>query len=111
MTVWNVASIDDRPELELVRWRIMRTNLGDMHFVGCETLGHNGRVSSTITDFDPAVARGFTRSGRVYLLSGPSGFYPAAQYVWTRWCEVNKVSAFVDISLDAVPKSRDRISS
>jgi len=38
MTLRNVASTADRPEVELIRWRIVRRTSGDMHFVGCETL-------------------------------------------------------------------------
>jgi hypothetical protein len=110
MTVWNVASIADRPAVELIRWRIMRTNSGGMHFVGCETVDHNGRVSSAIAAFDAAARRGATRSGRIYLLSGPSGFHPAATYVWTRWCEFNKVTAYDDVSSDVMP-GRNRIGA
>lgn len=110
MTVRNVASIAERPEVELIRWRIMRTSSGDMHFVGCETLGHSGRVSSGIADFDATAGRGVTRSGRVYLLAGPSGFHPAAQYVWTRWCELSNVTEYGDVSSDAMPDRMDRSS-
>jgi hypothetical protein len=111
MAVRNAASVAERPQVELIRWRIMRTNSGDMHFVGCETLGHSGRVSSAIADFDATGCLGVTRSGRVYLLSGPSGFHPAAQYVWARWCEVNKVTAYEDLSLVVMPNAMDGSSS
>lgn len=110
MTVRNVASIADRPTVELIRWRIMQTSAGDMHFVGCETLGHKGRVSSAIADFDAAARRGVTRSGRIYLLSRPSGFHPAATYVWTRSCECNKVTAYRDVSSDVMPDATNTSS-
>jgi hypothetical protein len=76
MTVWSAAPVEERPEVELIRWRIFETCAGTRHFVCCETLGFCGRVSSAIKLFDAEELRGVTQSGRVYQLSGQSGFHP-----------------------------------
>jgi hypothetical protein len=69
MTVWSAAPVEERPEVELIRWRIFETCAGTRHFVGCETLGFCGRVSSAIMLFDVDTLRGVTTSRRVYQLS------------------------------------------
>ncbi|MGF6303346.1 MULTISPECIES: hypothetical protein [Paraburkholderia] len=76
--IWNVAPVDVRPEVELIRWRIMETDAGTRHFVGCETLHHSGQASSAIEQFDTDKRRGVTRSGRIsYWAHADSIFTPS----------------------------------
>jgi hypothetical protein len=57
-----------------------------------------GRVSSDVSLFDPMTLRGATRSGRVYQLVGPGVSAEDARYVWERWCELNDIASYTDIS-------------
>lgn len=107
MKITRASSVEVRPSVELIQWRIMRISSGACHLVGCETLGFSGRVSSAITFADLQTADVRTRSGRRYVLSGPPGFHPAADYVWTRWCALNKVRDFVEITYDCLESCLD----
>ena len=99
MTVMRASSVSIRPNVELIQWRVMEVSItGARHLVGCETLGFCGRVSSTIASFDIRTADVRTRSGRKYVLKGQPGFHPAAEYAWTRWCGLNHVEKFVEVT-------------
>ena len=102
MPVWGIGSIEEEPQVEIIAWRIMQTEKGTRHFVGCDPRDRSGRVSSAIQEFDPVARVGRTRSGRVYQLRGDSGFNANAEYVWGRWCEYNRVVTSEDVTASAL---------
>lgn len=105
MALWKTLPIEDRPQIVLVRWRIYEVLATDSvpatrHFVGYNCRDVEGRVSSAITTFDPQTLTGITNSGRIYSLSGDAGSDSDAQYVWQRWCILNSVTEFREISVE-----------
>lgn len=98
MSLWQLAPVSAEPEKTIDHWSIREDNEGELHFVGyCKQEG-GGVVSSAIQKFDPQTMRGITRSGRVYSLVGESGRDFDAEYVWFRWCVINKVTSWTDVS-------------
>ena len=98
MTVQRAADVAEWPTVELVQWRVMQTAAGTSHLIGCETVGFKGRVSSAIDSVNPVTGHVRTSSGREYELRGPPGFHPAAEYVWSRWCQLNQVVDSTDFT-------------
>jgi len=106
MTVWNVASVNEEPELVLEGWRVyeLKGVYGDAlsrHFVGTCSDG-SGRVSSGIQVFDATRRRGTTRSGRVYELTGRQGLGMNAEYVWNSFCRIHPVRDLRDVTDELV---------
>lgn len=97
MPVWRVAPVSDEPQLSLVHWKILEAQ-GARHFVGQDVRDFTGRVSTPVLEFDPALRRGTTQSGRVYQLVGPHGWSENAQYLWERFCEANNVASYSDVT-------------
>jgi len=102
--VWKTTSVDDTPVIELTRWQVMEvTPPGtDRHFVGYNQTEGEGRASSKIMVFDKATMTGKTRSGRKYKLVGESGMDGDALYTFNRWCSINGVESFKDVSEEYV---------
>lgn len=98
MALWSIASVAAEPEVSLARWRVLEIEDGTRHFVGADERDFSGRVSSAIVAFDQETLRGRTLSGRVYQLIGNPGRSDNADYVWQRWCEVNDVKSFSDVT-------------
>lgn len=102
MTVWNTRPVSEQPHVTLIQWSILETEKQERHFCGYCVENAEGRVSSAIRTFDPAIMRGITRSGRCYALDGPPGFNLAAAYVWDVWCRVNRVKRARDVTDEIV---------
>jgi hypothetical protein len=98
MPIWKIAPIEREPEVLLLQWRILETAAGTRHFVGRNQRDYSGRVSSDVSEFDHTSLRGITCSGRIYQLVGPDGWSADSQYVWERWCEVNDVTSYTDVT-------------
>lgn len=98
MAIWRARSIDDVPEVILVRWRVFETEGGERHFVGTRRDRWTGRVSSAIVEFDMTTRTGVTRSGRRYVLEGASGISVDANYTWAVWCRANGVVIYRDVT-------------
>lgn len=98
MPIWNLPSTSEVPEVTLSQWCILETDDGNRHFVGTDVLDMTGRVSSAVVAFDRVTLQGKTRSGRVYQLVGKEGWSSDAAYVWKRWCAVNEVKSFTDVT-------------
>lgn len=113
MPIWSVAPVEEDPEIVLIHWCVVEFPNGDRHFVGYNTSGREGRVSSLIVSFDPEKRCGVTQSGRVYSLSGPTGRHGDAQYVFARWCSYNAVkpedATMVDLGLGPEVARKDDI--
>ena len=107
MPLWKTRPVDEEPVIRLERWRILRTEAGSEHFVGFHSDGRYGRVSSDIEQLDPQARRGVTSTGRIYVLDGPSAWDAQAEYVWERWCGVNRILAYQDVTLALIPDAED----
>lgn len=111
MSIWKASSVDETPEVELSHWRIFeaRSPYWDgvtRHFIGYNITEGEGRVSSAITTFDLEKMQGITRSGRVYKLVGEPGWHTDAEFVWSRWCQINYVESQQDVTKEIVNESQ-----
>ncbi|QWV96464.1 hypothetical protein KP005_13925 [Geomonas nitrogeniifigens] len=99
---WKTPSVAEQPEVVIERWRILEVLegpcAGERHIVGYNRYDFEGRVSTAIVSYDPETRKCVTRSGRVYVLTGRSGYDPDGDYVWRAWSRVNRVGAQVDVS-------------
>ncbi len=107
MSIWTATSVNSVPEIELRSWSVFEVTSNEWedrtrHFVGYNVTECEGRVSSPIVQWDAATRRGVTASGRVYQLVGETGFNWDAQYVWSRWKDLNRITAaeLVELPLD-----------
>ena len=115
MPIWNIASVEDEPDLTICSWRIFEATYEDpsrqatRHFVGSRVDRSSSRVSTAIHSFDLASLRGVTKSGRTYQLQGGPGADRDAEYVWQAWASLNEVLAWREVTwlvfgLEAAPE-------
>lgn len=90
--------VSAEPQIELLRWSARALDDGDVHLVGWNVSSLEGRVSSTVTSFDAASSAVTTSTGRRYVLHGPPGSDPDAEYVWSRWRRINGVETWADVT-------------
>ncbi len=102
MPIWSVSPVTQEPEVLLSDWQIVEIPAGTRHFVGYNQGLREGRVSSTIVEFDPATRTGITESGRVDRLVGEPGEHQDALWTWTGWMRVNSVKSFQLVTLKAL---------
>lgn len=99
-SVWQPASAAQEPKTKLTQWRVYKvTNELEesIHFVGYA--GYEGRVSSSVKNYNPVAKTGVTQSGRVYELLHHSGHNGDAMYTFNRWCSrFPKDTKFTDIT-------------
>lgn len=105
MPTWNMPPVSQEATVTLCRWQIYRISMGGEHwdFVrGWDVANACGRCSTPVIEFDPANRRMITRSGRVYVLKGPSGLDEDAAYVFhSRFGVVPPAGArFDDVSME-----------
>jgi hypothetical protein len=106
MTVWNIDSIEKRPDVTLTDWAVFEVPLNGLdqpwtrHFAGWSCEDSQGQVGSAIRGFDPATGACVTKSGRVYRLQGRPGLSADAEYVWNRWKRIAGVEAERNITTD-----------
>jgi len=96
--IWTTVPVTEQPELTLEYWSVRQLPDGGRHFVGWCVENAEGRVSSSIMEFDAQTLRGRTASGRVYQLAGPPGRDPDAEYAWRRWTEINEELTWSDVT-------------
>ena len=77
--IWKTKPVPSQPRLRLASWRIMRTERGEIHFIGYAVDNHEGRISTAIESLDLAARTGVTSSGRLYELIGEPGRDPDAR--------------------------------
>lgn len=83
MSIWTVPDTNFEPDIVLTKWSVYYVPHKDKsYFVGWNLWGKEGRVSSSILDFDSKACVGKTSSGRTYLLKGNSSACMDAEYVW-----------------------------
>lgn len=92
------------PEIILSQWRVMLVGPSPtwdkktLHFVGFNVHTYDGRVGSQLVSYDHKTKTGITQSGRVYQLTGDSGYNGDAAYVWARWLELLKNPTHEDVT-------------
>ena len=104
--IWKTKPVASQPRLRLSSWRIMRTERGEIHFIGYAVDNHEGRVSTAIESLDLAARTGVTRSGRLYELIGEPGRDPDADYVWAMWARANGVIRAKDMTAELLSGER-----
>lgn len=109
MAIWTSRSIEEVPEVALVRWRVFETEGGERHFVGTRPDRGTGRVSSAIVEFDARTCVGITRSGRRYVLDGAPGASVEGELTWAGWCQVNRVTGYRDVTDELLTEARGRL--
>lgn len=116
MPFWTFGTIAEEPEVRLVHWRVLEASYVDpdmaatRHFVGADAADRTGRVSSSIQELDAVALRGVTQSGRAYGLLGESRYDSEAEYVWNKWCRINNVATWVDVTKDAFTNPCDAMA-
>ncbi len=100
--IHKVASVEDEPKIQLSHWSIRECDRKDgcltRHLVGYNMADNEGRVSSSIEEFDPDLLHVRTGSGRVYEMVGKSGTHINAEYVWERFLYLQHAENPVDIT-------------
>jgi hypothetical protein len=104
--IWKTQPVASQPRLRLASWRIMRTERGEIHFIGYAVDNNEGRVSTAIQSLDLAARTGVTSSGRLYELIGKPGYDPDADYVWAMWARVNGVKRAEDVTAEVLSRER-----
>ena len=94
------AGASKRPRVWLVRWHVMRTNLGTRHFVGHSVEDDTAYVSTPIVKYHVAKRTGVTSNGRAYTLVGPPGYDEEAEFVWCHYMRLWGVTDVVDVSAE-----------
>lgn len=113
MPFWTFGSIEQEPQVRLVRWRVLEASYVDKavpltrHLVGANAASGTGRVSSAIQQIDAGARRCLTRSGRAYGLVGDSRHDSEAEYVWKMWCSLNDVATWTDVTEASIPARDD----
>ena len=113
MPFWTFGSVEEEPQVRLVRWRVLEARYSDRdvpltrHLVGADATNGTGRVSSAIQQIDAGARRCLTRSGRAYGLVGDSRYDSDAEYVWDMWCGLNGVVTWTDVTEASIPARDD----
>jgi len=85
-SVWSTPPVDEEPVIHLSHWQVFDL-AGEFRFAGYHDAGQEGRLSTVIQAFDSQTLKAVTRSGRVYVLEGPAGSHPDAEWVLDRWLD------------------------
>ena len=103
-SVWETPPVDREPVIRLSDWKVIEVS-GELRLVGYHAAGFEGRLSSRIQRLDPSGKRVVTRSGRAYLLEGPAGSHPDADWVLDGWLHAQGKgrSDIRTVPLDEVP--------
>ncbi len=104
MPVWRIESIEERPEIVMLDWRVYEVRQADRtertrHIVGSAGRDDDGQSSSAIVQFDPETRCGLSERGRIYKLAGRgSGLGVSADYVWSTWKRKTGAQDVVDVT-------------
>jgi hypothetical protein len=104
--IWKTEPVGSQPRIRLSNCRIMRTERGEIHFIGYAVDDYEGRVSTAIQSLDLAARTGVTSSGRLYELIGKPGCDPDADYTWGMWARVNGVKCAEDVTAELLSGER-----
>lgn len=106
MPVWNIDSIEERPDVTLSDWAAFEVPLNGpdqpwtRHLAGWSREDQHGQVCSAIQQFNPVTGTCVTESGRVYLLKGRPGLNADAKYVWNRWKRIASIDTQREVTQD-----------
>lgn len=100
---WSSSPVSEAPFVVLVGWRVFELQLPDRpfrtrHFCGTKAQDGHGKASTAIVKFDPPDKRGYTESGRQYLLIDSPGLDINADFAWASFVSVNRAQAVVDVT-------------
>jgi hypothetical protein len=108
MPVWNIAPVEDRPDVTLTNWAVFEVPLNGpdqpwtRHVAGWACEREHGQVSSQVMVLDSLTSTCVTRSGRAYRLVGVPGLCADADYVLRRWLEINGLSELRDVTAEVL---------
>ena len=95
-----IGPVSREPVAVMTQWRLFQllglTGRGSRHLVG--RAGGEGRVCSALASIDLVSLTAVSGSGRIYLLQGPHGHDPDAQYVWDAWTQVTGATHARDVT-------------
>ena len=84
MSIWGMPSVEDQPKVTLIRWRVLRFKAKkksiDLVLGWCLEDGH-ARMSTPIVDHNAMARTLSTKSGRIYVMEGPTDYDDDAQYI------------------------------
>ena len=100
MPIYKTTPIDEVPTLSVRSWRLIQTELGEVHVVGYNVTEREGRVSSPILEFDVVTRTAITRSRRRYILCGEPGVDADASYTFAAWCRIMNVLRWSDVTTE-----------
>lgn len=103
MSIWRPEPVSTKPVLYLSQWNVFQTETGERHLCGVDDQTYEGRVSQAIGAFDPDTMSVRSASGRTYILVGPPGYSQNAEYVKSRWLDINNVVEYTEVTEEYDP--------
>jgi len=105
MSIWKTTPVKEVPQIELASWTVFEVSSKlwpekTRHFVGYNLTEREGRVSSSIVEFDKSTMCGRTKSGRVYQLVGSPGHNGDGMYTWMQWCYINDITEIKEVEIE-----------
>lgn len=103
MAIWRPIPTAAQPALTLTNWSVREVpNIPgtgvDRVLVGYCVENREGRTSRPIKHIDLKAMVCTSESGRAYLLQGPPGDDPDAEYVFRSWCVINQVTQAANVT-------------
>lgn len=101
---WQIANIDDEPDVELAAWSVFRVHVVDIrdvptfHLAGHRRQNPFGKVSSAVTEFDPKRRRLRTESSEIYELCEEAGTSYGGERAKSLWLAKYKIVEFEDVT-------------
>lgn len=87
-SLWKPEDVTIEPSVTLTRWQVFKVKsdgVESIHFIGWNFHHMEGRVSSSIVEYDPTTKTGISKSNRKYILFNSPGIDRDADYVWNTW--------------------------
>jgi len=95
-----IGPVSREPVAAMTHWRLFQlrgpTGRRSRHLVG--RANGEGRVCSALANINLATLAAVSGSGRFYLLQGPPGHDPDAQYVWDTWSRFTGATHVRDVT-------------
>ncbi|RQS59703.1 hypothetical protein DID96_35200 [Burkholderia sp. Bp8963] len=106
MPIYRTSSVEDEPTIYLAHWSVRKTGDGTLHLVGVNLVTQDGRVSTSVKQFDTERRVALTASGRRYELIGAGGYDADAEYVWNWAIRAWRIAVWTDVTAELVPDWR-----
>lgn len=116
MTSWSIESINDSPDVELVRWSVYEVRFASRdaptrHLVGTRRQNPFGKVSSAIVAIDPVQRLVMTESKKIYELEGDAGFVGGGDAVWHQWLAMYQLTVYTNVTGEVLALMRQHSST